>query len=429
MKTIQEIHNLYTIHNIITTDSRNVQKGAIYFALKGENFDGNEFIQSALDNGASYAISDNKKLENQNEKIIIVENVLQTLQELAKFHRQNLKIPVIGITGTNGKTTTKELIKTVLEKQYNVFATKGNLNNHIGVPISILSITKETQIAIIEMGANHKGEIAQLSKIAQPNYGIITNIGKAHLEGFGSFDGVVKTKKELYDYIKKQNGTIFVNHSDKLLLKMASNNNSIYYNDDNLLFENLTINPYLNFYVKINKSSTINIKSKIIGRYNIDNMLAAIAIGKYFKINNKNIKLALTNFTPNNNRSQLIQSNSNSIIMDAYNANPSSMNVAIDNFNDINSNNKIIILGDMLELGENSDAEHKTICTKLNNMNFNKIILVGNLFKKNSTYPHFLTFNNTIEATEYIKKNPINNAYVLLKGSRKIQLEELIKII
>jgi UDP-N-acetylmuramoyl-tripeptide--D-alanyl-D-alanine ligase len=333
--SIEEIYSLFLKHPAICTDSRKAEKYGIFFSLKGDNFNGNAFAEIALENGCKYAFIDEAVYYKDN-RYIIVENALNTLQELAKHHRSKLKIPVIGITGTNGKTTTKELIKAVLEKKFNTLATEGNLNNHIGVPQTILKITGKTEIAIIEMGANHIGEIAELCKISKPDHGIITNIGKAHLEGFGSFEGIVKAKKELYDHIEQNNGLLFVNKDNQLLSEMASRIKKITYGKSASADHTGSIKNTEPFIEIVWKNTATNktflIKSKLVGAYNFENIMAAVAIGSYFEVDVSLIKEAIEAYTPSNNRSQIIKSSNNTIIMDAYNANPSSMEAAINNF-------------------------------------------------------------------------------------------------
>ena len=356
MKII-ELYTLFKLYPKIITDSRCVENNSIFFALKGENFDGNKFAIKALESGAKYAVIDNAKFK-LNDNFILVDNVLKCLQQLASFHREQFVIPLIGITGTNGKTTTKELIHTVLKRKFKTHATKGNFNNHIGVPLTLLEMPLNTEIAIIEMGANHQGEIKELCEIAKPNYGLITNIGKAHLEGFGGFEGVVKAKNELYNFIRNY-GRAFLNSDNKLLSELAENLNSIKYGtkqDSDCFAEILEINPY----VKL-RWNNIDIQSNLIGKYNFENILAAICIGNFFNVAHSNIKSAVENYIPQNNRSQIVQTKTNKILLDAYNANPTSMSLAIESFELLKSKTKVVILGDMLELGDESIFEHKEI--------------------------------------------------------------------
>lgn len=412
---IQELHQLLLDANGVCTDTRNIEKDSIFFALKGGNFNGNEFAKKALEGGCKYAVIDEKDFQ-EDDRFILVDNVLECLQKIATYHRQLLKCPVIGITGTNGKTTTKELIFAVLSSQYKTIATQGNLNNHIGVPLTLLSTPLDTEMLIVEMGANHPGEIAFLSEIAQPEFGIITNIGKAHLEGFGGYEGVIKTKSELYQYVGKTNGKLFINSEDELLLSLSKNSEHILYGENSSL---LSANPLVEFSFKDTTIST-----KLIGSYNYPNLTAACSIGDFFGISIENCKSAIESYTPSNNRSQVEKSQKgNTLILDAYNANPSSMQVAIQSFEQMEAVRKIAILGDMLELGEDSLKEHQEVIGQLAKGNLHQVILVGNEFAQTeSNFPHF---ENTNQLSEWIEKNPIHNSAVLLKGSRGIRLESL----
>ena len=419
---ISELHKLFLESTGVNTDTRKIKNGEIYFALKGDNFDGNKYAEAAIDAGAKYTIVDNLNYK-LSKNYILVDDVLKTLQNLANYHRKIFNIPVIGITGTNGKTTTKELIYAVLSTKYNTHATVGNLNNHIGVPLTLLSINNKTEIAIVEMGANHPKEIDFLCNIAEPNFGIITNIGKAHLEGFGSFDGIINTKKELYNYIIKNKNLLFINSDDELLMSLSSSNNVKYYgteNTANINGEIINSSPFVNF--KFNESNTI--KTNLIGDYNFYNALAAAAIGKYFKVETKDIELALSNYQPDNMRSQFKETANNKIIIDAYNANPTSMENAIINFKNIDSENKVIIIGDMLELGKYSNEEHSKVIDLINKLKFTEVYLVGDEFYKLDS--NFNKFETNIELIEFLQKNEINNSFILLKGSRGIKLETLI---
>ena len=361
---IEELYSIYLNCTHICTDSRKVENKSIFFSLQGDNFNGNTYAEIALNNGCSFAVIDDVNYYKDN-RYILVDNTLKTLQDLAKYHRSKLKIPIIGVTGTNGKTTTKELLNAVLSKKYNTLATIGNLNNHIGVPQTILKISKFTEIAIIEMGANHLGEIAELCEIAQPNFGIITNIGKAHLEGFGSIEGIIKTKSELYNWIRKKEGTLFVNGENPILTNLSENTKRITYgnsSNNNYSANIVAANPYLEVeLINKNTNKLDKIKSKLVGSYNFENILAAIAIGNYFSVDKNSIINAIESYTPTNNRSQIIKTEQNRVIMDAYNANPSSMEASINNFATIAFDNKVVILGDMLELGNESEKEHLKI--------------------------------------------------------------------
>lgn len=412
---IQELHQIFLNTSGVCTDTRSIQNNSIFFALKGDNFNGNKFAKQAIERGCLYAVIDEEEFQ-EDDRFILVDNVLEYLQQLATHHRQELKCPVIGITGTNGKTTTKELIFTVLNSQYKIAATKGNLNNHIGVPLTLLSTPLDTEILIVEMGANHPGEIAFLSEIAQPEFGIITNIGKAHLEGFGGYEGVIKTKSELYQYIDKTNGKLFINSEDKLLLSLSENSERILYGEDNSL---ISANPLVEFSFKETTIST-----NIIGSYNYSNLTAACCIGDFFGISIENCKSAIENYTPSNNRSELKKTDKgNMLILDAYNANPSSMQVAIQSFDRMKASNKIAVLGDMLELGNNSLKEHQQIIRELLKGSFQEVFLVGHEFAQ--TKSEFLYFEDTNQLGDWIQNSPIENSTILLKGSRGIRLESL----
>ena len=415
---IEDIYKIYSKNYLVDTDTRNIRKNTIFFALKGDNFNGNKFASEALELGASFAIIDEEKYNN-NKNIILVDNVLKTLQKLANYHRKKLNIPIIGLTGSNGKTTTKELINCVLNKKFKTSATVGNLNNHIGVPLTLLSFKPNTEIGIVEMGANHKKEIAFLSSISEPDFGYITNFGKAHLEGFGGIEGVIEGKSELYKYLKENNKIAFVNPIDKIQKEKTKNIQSISF-QESLKF--LETNPFVKFLYK-----GLEIQSKLIGEYNYSNIAAAVTIGEYFKVKPKEIKEAIEEYTPNNNRSQVLKTKENDIILDAYNANPSSVKAALENFKKINQNNKTIILGDMFELGEESLLEHQSIVDLAKKLNFNNVLLVGENYYR--TYSNFKKFQDFNSLNIYLKENPIKNNYILIKGSRGMKLERLLEII
>lgn len=417
---IAKLYNIYTQHPQISTDTRKISKGCLFFALKGENFDANTFAEQAINDGAAYTIIDNPKF-NISDKCILVDNVLVTLQQLAHYHRKQFTIPFIGITGSNGKTTTKELINAVLSKKYKTVATQGNLNNHIGVPLTILSITKECEIAIIEMGANHIGEIEQLCKIAESNFGIITNIGTAHIEGFGSREGVIKAKSELYHFVKDNKGTLFINKNDDLLIKLAEGIQSINYSKEEIT--NLSSNPFLSFNWK-----ELRIETQLYGEYNMPNILAAIKVGEYFNVEKNNIKAALENYVSTNNRSQIIKLPTHTLYLDAYNANPTSMNAAIDSFSKLNDSNKLLILGDMLELGHVSLEEHQKIADKIFTLNLNAL-LVGKEFMQIENKYHLIAVKNTDDAILWLGNNLHKTESILIKGSRGIRLEKVSEFI
>lgn len=426
MISIEELYNIYNSHPIISTDTRNITRDSLFFALKGDHFNGNDFAKKALENGASYAICD--EITESDSRVIRVENVLKTLQELAIYHRNTLKIPIIGITGTNGKTTTKELLYTILKTKYSVLATLGNLNNHIGVPLTLLSITNQHEMAIIEMGANHIGEIADLCKISKPTHGIITNIGKAHLEGFGSIEGVIKAKRALYDYVIENNGTLIVDSDNELLLMLSENANRFLYGEKSgNIVGTISINAPLISVLLEEKDTQIN--TQLVGIYNLKNILAAIATGRLFNIDLEIIAKALSSYQPQNNRSQLIEGKNNTIIMDAYNANPSSMVESLNNLQNISHNNKVIILGDMLELGTESTKEHQKIIDKIKEMNLSQSILIGECFSKFPKSETIQAFLSTSDAIQFLEKNPILKALILVKGSRGLKLENLLPFI
>ena len=416
---ISQLYNIFKQCGSICTDSRKIIPNSIFFALKGENFNGNKFAKKAVQDGCILSIIDEEKYLD--EKCILVKDVKKCLQELAKFHRRKLNIPVIGITGTNGKTTTKELIYSVLSTQYNCYATKGNLNNQIGLPLSILEINSEHEIAIIEMGANKIGEIETLSNIAQPNSAIITNIGMAHLEGFGSLEGVIKTKTELYRFIKDNHGLLFVNFEDKVLIEKSNHIKRITYgfsSKSNYHSKKQDSSPFLS--LKIEQTL---INSNLVGEFQFYNILAACAIGNYYKISNLNLKKSIENYKPKNNRSEIVETENNYIILDAYNANPSSMESMINSFIELNKENKLLILGEMRELGEYSEEEHKILVSKIDQLQI-ECIYIGESFLNISKQN---TYKNTKDFLKEIGKYNMKNRTILIKGSRGIQLEDIIK--
>ena len=474
---IKELYEIYKAHPVVTTDSRNCPEGSIFFALKGETFDGNKFAMQALEKGCAYAVVDdpqlspsfrgtseaegvnNSSLLTPHSSLIFVDNVLDTLQQLARYHREQLDIPFVGITGTNGKTTTKELVATVLSKKYRVHYTQGNFNNHIGVPLTLLSIKPDCEIAVIEMGANHPGEIKTLANIALPTCGLITNVGKAHLEGFGSLEGVINTKKELYDNIVERGGHLFVNAANPYLTNIINDFQLSTFNFQLSSYSSnpdvaadvngklLRCAPYVEFEWH-SQLSTLNsqLSTCFVGAYNLDNMLAAITVGLHFGVDEKDICDAISNYVPANNRSQLTKTERNTLIVDAYNANPTSMMAAIDNFDIMEGENKMAILGDMLELGEQSEVEHQNIVRRLMESKIEKIILVGKEFEKacnqlgirneelgvNSQFYcqrlkdlRFSIFNSQL-STLNSQLSTLNSQLILLKGSNGIGLYKLI---
>lgn len=432
--TIEQLYEIYRKHPLICTDTRKISKSCLFFALKGDHFNGNEFANQAIENGAAYAIIDEVKYA-LNEHFILVSDVLETLQELARYHRKQLKIPVIGITGSNGKTTTKELIRSVLSQQFISFATEGNLNNHIGVPLSILSINDACEIAIIEMGANHQKEIGFLCGISQPSQGLITNVGKAHLEGFGGIEGVRIGKGELYEYLKSSNGVAFINTNDVILTEMAREKglkNLIGYGEgeENFISAKLkNSGQFLSVEWHKKDEQTQIAHSKLPGIYNFDNICAAICIGSYFKLSPEKINAGINAYEPVNNRSQILKKGSNTIICDYYNANPSSMMVALDNLDSSHATNKVMIIGDMFELGDEATFEHGSILKKALNINCLRRIFIGDEFYglSDSTGAEF--YRNTADASLALKQNPIENATILLKGSRGMKLESLLDLL
>ena len=423
---IKELYELYKKFPSIQTDTRKLKPNDIFFALKGNNFNGNHFAKGALDQGAAYAIIDEKKFES-GEKTILVNDVLTILQDLATLHRKHFKIPFLAITGSNGKTTTKELIHSVLSSTYKTYTTEGNLNNHIGIPLTILKIKDDAEMAVIEMGANHLGEIESYCRIALPDYGLITNCGKAHLEGFGNLEGVKKGKGELFDHLRSNNGTAFVMWDYDYLREMSHEIREIIsYGTHGADTEGsiLLTDPFLQ--VKINNNKELSsINTNLVGEYNFPNVLASIVVGKYFKVPDQKIKTAIENYVPSNNRSQLLEIGSNKIIMDAYNANPSSMALAIQNFSKINSENKILLLGAMAELGSESLNEHQEIISLVEQYNWKKVVLVGGDFQK-INHP-YQKFNNVEEAAAWFKKQQFENSYFLIKGSRSTGMEKIIE--
>jgi UDP-N-acetylmuramoyl-tripeptide--D-alanyl-D-alanine ligase len=428
--TIQELYPVFLQHNVISTDTRKIHPGSLFFALKGENFNGNDFAMEAIRAGASYAIVDDEKVK-RGEMIIHVDDVLRTLQQLAAHHRKQFRIPVVAITGTNGKTTTKELCHAALSQKFNTVATSGNFNNHIGVPLTLLSITPQTEIAIIEMGANHPGEIGFLCTLAQPGYGLITNIGKAHLEGFGSFEGIVKTKTELYHYLKKNDGTIFLNADNTLLAGHAEGIRKVTYGLEEDVFlqgSNITADPFLQMDLR-NGNTNLHVESHLYGGYNAENVMAAACMGFHFGVEANTLYEALSSYTPSNNRSQVIRTAKNLLILDAYNANPSSMELAISGFTKNKNTQPVLILGDMLELGAESDKEHKHILDLVKSSGFTYVYLVGPVFTRINTERGWHCFTDSELARIWLQHHSFEGATILLKGSRGMQLEKLVTVL
>ncbi|MFD0795217.1 UDP-N-acetylmuramoyl-tripeptide--D-alanyl-D-alanine ligase [Mucilaginibacter litoreus] len=441
--TIEQLYQLYLQHPVISTDTRKIVPGSIFIALKGDKFDANTFAAQALEAGAAYAVVDNADYA-QGDKFIWVEDGLTALQDLARYHRSRLTIPVIGLTGTNGKTTTKELINSVLSQRFKTLATQGNLNNHIGVPLTILSINHSHEMAVIEMGANHQKEIELLCTIAQPTHGLITNVGKAHLEGFGGVEGVKKGKGELYDYLAKTDGrTAFINSDDPVLVEMQKARgmtNVIYYgknlNTDNLVSGKLLDNaPFLTLKWNDRKNLSYNVKSQLTGSYNLDNILAAICIGSHFGLSAEEIDHGIENYQPKNNRSQIMKTATNILICDFYNANPSSMFVAIENMDKVKAPRKVMILGDMFEMGAESATEHTAVIQKAMSAQVDERIFIGKDFSSQQSEvqnPNLIntTFYLTAEdAITGLKQTPITNSTILIKGSRGMALERLVELL
>lgn len=431
---ISELYSIFCNYPTVTTDSRMCIKDSIFFALKGDRFNGNLFAEEALAAGCAYAIVDEHDDVRANDRIIKVDNVLKTLQQLSNFHRKKLKIPIIGITGTNGKTTTKELISISLSREFNIAFTQGNLNNHIGVPLTLLSMNKTHEIGVVEMGANHPGDIKELCEIAEPNYGIITNVGRAHLEGFGTFENVIKTKCELYDYLRQNEGKVFVNRENSILYDLSEGMDRILYGkNDPTLFASGTIansNPFLEFDWSFFDSS-YRVKTRLVGEFNFDNAIAAVAVSKFFGINAERISSSLEEYEPTNYRSQFMRTTMNDLIIDTYNANPTSMKTSLDFFISIPSSlPKMAILGEMKELGEISESEHRRMIEYLSENSDLKIYLVGQIFS-NMIVPEgkYKLFESVVELNSYLKSNPVKGHYIFIKGSHSVQLDKVIELL
>ena len=426
--SIIDLYDLFIHNPQITTDSRNCPKGSIFFALKGDKFDGNQYAGKALASGCVYAVIDNPDYYI-GERTILVDNVLKTLQQLAHHHRKVLGLPIIGITGTNGKTTTKELLAAVLSTKFNLLYTEGNFNNHIGVPLTLLRLTHDHEMAVIEMGASHPGDIKELVDIVHPNYGIITNVGRAHLEGFGSFEGVIQTKGELYDYIRRSKGKIFIKKENEYLQSIAKGIEQITYGNGDDAFASgqvVSCDPFLVFNWK-QQGKLHTVETHMIGSYNLDNVLAAVAVGRFFKIPAERISRAIAAYEPTNNRSQFKKTENNELIIDAYNANPSSMKVALDNFITMPVQPKAIILGDMRELGPTSNELHAEVVEQIKKGQFDKVFLCGEHFSK--VGKEFSPFATTEAMTEELRRQPLKGYHILIKGSHSMGLEKLADIL
>ncbi|OYD41547.1 UDP-N-acetylmuramoyl-tripeptide--D-alanyl-D-alanine ligase [Sphingobacterium cellulitidis] len=432
---IDQLYQIYKEFPKVCTDTRQISKDCLFFALKGDNFNGNSFADQALEAGAKYVVIDDPEFYKEDPAYILLEDVLSSLQDLARFHRKHLKMPFIGVTGTNGKTTSKELLNSVLSQKYHTYATKGNLNNHIGVPLTILSLTEDIEIAIVEMGANHVHEIEFLCGISNPTHGFITNVGKAHLEGFGSFEGVMQAKGELYDYLNANQGQIYIQGDNEYLLQMAANRNLkdvIYYGftEKNQIQGGLVVaDPFLTIFWK-NKDDAARqeVKTNLTGAYNIENMLAAVALGKTFGLSTEQINAGLGNYVPQNNRSQISKTDKNTIIADYYNANASSMAAALGNLDVIQADRKVAILGDMFEMGDQSEVEHRKVIEKAKSLNLDRLIFVGKAFyaqrDDQASY-----FESTDALKENLVENPLDDYLILLKASRGMAFEKLMEVL
>lgn len=412
---IQSIYDIFSRYPLVTTDSRKCSKDSLFFALKGGNFDGNKFAKAAIDQGCAYAFVDESEFAD-GDRILLVDDCLKTLQRLAEYHRKQLGIRIIGITGSNGKTTTKELVAAVLGKKFNLTYTQGNLNNQIGVPLTLLSIKKEHELAIVEMGASHPGDIEELVNIAHPDFGLITNIGTAHILGFGSFEGVVKTKCELYDYLRAHNGKVFYHCANPILEEKSLGMDRIPYGAGSAFSAELVgCDPFLRI-----RWNGCDIQTQLIGAYNFENVLASIAVGSYFGVSPKDVVEAISQYAPTNSRSQYKKTASNDLIIDAYNANPTSMSAALENFKKMAADSKVVVLGDMKELGHVSAEEHQKIADMLPALHLKQAFLIGSEFAK--TNSDALKFDSVDQLNEYLKANPISSSLVLVKGSNSMKL-------
>ncbi|PQJ73820.1 UDP-N-acetylmuramoyl-tripeptide--D-alanyl-D-alanine ligase [Polaribacter gangjinensis] len=416
---IPKLYELYKTHYLVTTDTRAISQNSLFFALKGENFNGNNFAEKALALGARFAIIDEETYQTD-ERMILVTDVLQTLQKLANYHRKQLQLPIIGLTGSNGKTTSKELIHGVLQQKFKTVATKGNLNNHIGVPLTLLSMTPDTELGIVEMGANHQQEIAFLSSICEPDFGYITNFGKAHLEGFGGVEGVIKGKSELYDFIRANHKMVFVNPADPIQMTKTSDISRVLFDLERIQY--VGVNPFIQLSL-----DGQNIQTQLMGNYNFPNIAAAITMGLHFGVPTDAISKAIEGYVPQNNRSQIVKTAHNTLFLDAYNANPSSMKVALENFAALSATHKTVILGDMFELGEDSAHEHQAIADLAASLHFETIFLVGKNFHGVST--SHLSFEDFESLKIHLSKHPFQNKTILIKGSRGMRLERLVELL
>lgn len=422
------LYSIYTQHPIISTDTRKLITGSIFFGLSGPTFNGNKFAKTAIENGCAYAVIDQAEYK-LNDKYILVDDVLKSLQQLALHHRKQMKAIIIGITGSNGKTTTKELLYQVLSKKYKTLATVGNLNNHIGVPLTLLQLTKNHEMAIVEMGASKQGDIKELVEIAEPDFGLITNIGKAHLEGMGGYEGVIKTKTELYDFIRNSKRSLFVNTIHTVFEEKSKGINQITFGNstnNDVIGTYLGSSPFVQMKWKTkNESEVHEISTQLMGGYNYENILAAIAVGVFFEVPAADISEAVSSYSPTNNRSQLLKTTYNSLILDAYNANPTSMEAAILNFKSLPAENKVVIIGKMMELGETSALEHQKLVQLIKESSFTKVFFVGEPYKQIVSDDTTTVFNNVQTAISHFENAPLKNCTILIKGSRANQLELL----
>ena len=416
---IPQLYKIYKTHYSVSTDTRVIPQNSLFFALKGDNFNGNAFASKALDLGARFSIIDEITFQTD-ERMILVDNALQTLQQLANYHRKQMQLPIIGLTGSNGKTTSKELIQAVMQQKFKTVATKGNLNNHIGVPLTLLSMTPETEMGIVEMGANHQQEIAFLSSICEPDFGYITNFGKAHLDGFGGVEGVIKGKCELYDFLRAHHKMAFVNSSDELQIEKTAAISRVLFDSERIQY--LEVNPF----IKLSLDGNV-IQTQLIGNYNFPNIAAAITMGLHFGVATAAIIQAIEGYVSQNNRSQIVKTINNTLFLDAYNANPSSMKVALENFAALSGSHKIVILGDMFELGDDSAQEHQAIADLATSLAFERIFLVGKNF--HAVASSHTTFEYFDRLKSFLSKDPLQGKTILIKGSRGMKLERVVELV
>ncbi len=429
MNTIKELHQIFCKHPVVTIDSRNIQQDALFFGIKGPNFNGSEFAGDALEKGAAYAVVDDS-VKSTDKRFFRVKDTLAILQKLACYHRKILGTRILAVTGSNGKTTTKELCRAILSRKYRVISTAGNLNNHIGVPLTLLSLVKEAEIGIVEMGANHPGEIAALCDIALPDYGLITNIGKAHLEGFGSIEGVRKAKGELFGFLMKHQRTIFVNENDPHIKYLVTNRyrNCVSYPGESFKDTKISGDPFLKLDIRM-AGDKVTLMTRLVGKYNMENILASVAVGNYFNVPVEDIKTAIEEYQPDNYRSQYIDSGRNKIVMDAYNANPSSMITAIENFLEMEGERKVFIIGQMLELGKDSLAEHRKIIDFFESKKCANVFLIGEAFLEMCKEQHLKCYRTVEEFMEEIDPASFRSNLIFIKGSRGNKLEKLLSVL